>query len=82
MLKIRLKRHGRKKYALYRIIVIDSTKRREGKAIEEVGFYNPFTKETRLNLYRIDKKIQEGAQLTHTVHYLIKNCKHKYDNLT
>ena len=54
MLKIRLKRQGRKKQAVYRVIVIDSRKRRDGKALEEVGFYNPLTKETRLNFERIE----------------------------
>ena len=71
MLKIRLKRLGRKKRACYRIIVIDSKKRRDGKAIEEVGFYNPLTKETKLNIDVIEKRIETGAQLTPTVKYLL-----------
>jgi len=75
MLKIRLKRYGRKKQAIYRIIVIDSKKRRDGRALEEVGFYNPLTKETKLNIEKIENRIHNGAQLTKTVANLIKNIK-------
>ena len=76
MLKIRLKRYGRKKQAMYRIIVIDSKKRRDGRAIEEVGFYNPLTKESQLNISKIEKRIYEGAQLTNRVKNLINNIKY------
>lgn len=71
MLKIRLKRLGRKKKASYRIIVIDSKKRRDGRAIEELGFYNPLTKETKINIESIQNRVKQGAQLTMTVKYLI-----------
>ena len=75
MLKIRLKRYGRKKQAVYRIIVIDSKKRRDGKALEEVGFYNPFTKETKINTERIKHRISQGAQLTNTVNNIVNKIK-------
>lgn len=71
MLKIRLKRQGRKKQAIYRIIVIDSRKRRDGRALEEVGFYNPLTKETKLRIDKIEQRVRQGAQLTNTVKYLV-----------
>lgn len=71
MLKIRLKRFGRKKKAVYRIIVIDSKKRRDGRALEEVGFYNPFTKEKKVNIEKIHNRITQGAQLTHTASNII-----------
>nr|YP_009296297.1 ribosomal protein S16 [Sebdenia flabellata]AOM65232.1 ribosomal protein S16 [Sebdenia flabellata] len=71
MLKIRLKRCGRKRQPSYRIIVIDSKKRRDGKAIEEVGFYNPITKQAKLNILKIQERISQGAQLTKTIHNLI-----------
>jgi len=81
MLKIRLKRHGRKKQAIYRIIVIDSRKRRDGRALEEVGFYNPYTKETRLKIDKIEQRIYQGAQLTNTVKNLVKKVQNKnYDD--
>lgn len=71
MLKIRLKRYGRKKQAAYRVIVIDSKKRRDGKAIEEVGFYNPLTKETKLDIEKIEYRVSQGAQLSKIVNRLI-----------
>nr|YP_009773988.1 30S ribosomal protein S16 [Caulacanthus okamurae]QIZ74605.1 30S ribosomal protein S16 [Caulacanthus okamurae] len=67
MLKIRLKRFGRKKQPSYRIIIIDSRKKRNGKAIEEVGFYNPLNKQIKLNKQIIEKRLQEGAHMTKTV---------------
>ena len=77
MLKIRLKRYGRKKQAIYRIITIDSKKRRDGKALEQVGFYNPLTKEIKLNIEKIEERIHQGAQLTKTVKNLVNNTKNK-----
>nr|WCH56220.1 ribosomal protein S16 [Calliblepharis sp.] len=74
MLKIRLKRFGRKKQPSYRIITIDSRKKRDGKPIEEIGFYNPITKQTKLNMNIINKRLQEGAQMTITVHNLVNKC--------
>ena len=71
MLKIRLKRCGRKKKAVYRIIIIDSKKRRDGKALEEVGFYDPIQKNKKIDLEVIERRIQQGAQLTKTVKYLL-----------
>nr|YP_009397335.1 ribosomal protein S16 [Thuretia quercifolia]ARW66521.1 ribosomal protein S16 [Thuretia quercifolia] len=71
MLKIRLKRLGRKKRACYRIIVIDSRHKRDGKAIEELGFYNPLSKQSKVNLNKIQERIANGAQLTNTVKNII-----------
>lgn len=74
MLKIRLKRLGAKKTPAYRIIVINSTTKREGKPIKELGYYNPKTK-----IMKFDKEaaldwVKKGAQPTETVQYLIDNC--------
>lgn len=77
MLKIRLKRNGRKKQAIYKIIVIDSKKRRDGRALEEIGFYNPFTKVIKFNIEKVEKRITEGAKLTNTVKNLFKKVKQK-----
>nr|UNJ16316.1 ribosomal protein S16 [Boldiaceae sp.] len=71
MIKIRLKRCGRKKQPVYRIVIINAKTRRNGKPIEEVGYYNPRTKETKLNSDRITKKLAEGAQATKTVNYIL-----------
>ena len=74
MLKIRLKRLGAKKAPTYRVIVINSTTKREGKPVEELGYYNPKTKEMKLNKEHALEWIKKGAQPTDTVKYLIANC--------
>ena len=74
MLKIRLKRLGAKKAPTYRVIVINSTTKREGRPIEELGHYNPKTKEMKLNKEAAEAWIKKGAQPTETVKYLIANC--------
>lgn len=71
MLKIRLKRIGRKKRPSYRIIAIDSRKRRDGQPIEELGFYNSLTKNSKFNIIKIKQHIENGAQLTDKVKYLL-----------
>ncbi len=73
MVKIRLKRFGDKKNAIYRIIVINSAAKREGRPIEQVGFYNPKTKELRLDKTKATEWLKKGAQPTDTVKYLIDN---------
>ena len=74
MLKIRLKRLGGKKSPAYRIIVINSTTRREGRPVQELGHYNPKTKLMKLDKASALDWVKKGAQPTETVAYLIKNC--------
>ncbi len=74
MLKIRLTRFGAKKNPSYRIIVINSTTKREGRPVQELGHYNPKTKVMKLDLAAAQEWIKKGAQPTETVAYLIKNC--------
>lgn len=74
MLKIRLKRLGAKKNPTYRIVVINSTTKREGAPIQELGHYNPKTKVMVLDKKSATDWISKGAQPTQTVAYLIKNC--------
>lgn len=74
MLKIRLKRLGAKKAPIYRVIVINSTTKREGRPVQELGFYNPKTKEMKLDKASAESWISKGAQPTDTVAYLLKNC--------
>lgn len=66
MLKIRLKRYGRKKKPSYRIVVIDSRKRRDGQPIEEIGFYDPINDMMTINFNRWDKYLTCGAQASPT----------------
>ena len=74
MLNIRLKRLGAKKNPTYRIIVINSTTKREGRPIQELGHYNPKTKVMKMDKASALDWISKGAQPTETVAYLIKNC--------
>ncbi len=75
MVKLRLKRYGKKREVSYRIIAIHSTSRREGRPLEELGFYNPRTDETRLNVPAIIKRLKEGAQPTETVRNILQKAK-------
>lgn len=72
MLKIRLKRLGRKKKPFYRIIAIDSRSKRDGKPIEELGFYNPLNKDKQINIIKIQDRIKDGAQITEAVKNIIQ----------
>ena len=75
MLKIRLKRLGAKKQPSYRIIVINSTTKREGKPVQELGYYNPITKVMKFDKAAALEWISKGAQPTERVQYLLKHCK-------
>ena len=74
MLKIRLKRLGAKKNPTYRVVVINSTTKREGRPVQELGHYNPKTKEMKLDKVAALDWVKKGAQPTETVAQLIKNC--------
>ncbi len=74
MVKIRLKRLGYKKNPVYRIVVLNSTTKREAAPIQQLGFYNPKTKEMQLDKASALDWIKKGAQPTQTVKFLIDNC--------
>ena len=74
MVKIRLRRMGRKKTPHYRVVVINSKEKREGRPIQELGYYNPKTKEMKLDKEAALDWVKKGAQPTDTVKYLIDNC--------
>ena len=71
--KIRLRRMGAKKAPFYRIIVADSRSPRDGRFIEEVGYYNPMTTpvELKVDAEKVEKWLQSGAQPTETVKSLL-----------
>jgi len=75
MMKLRLKRFGKKFEASYRIVAVNSTSRRDGRPLAELGFYNPRTKETRLDVPAIVTRIKQGAQPTDTVRRLLEKAK-------
>ena len=74
MVKLRLKRYGKKKQVSYRIVAINSSDRRDGRPLEELGFYNPRTDETRLDVPAIVKRLKEGAQPTQTVRNILQKA--------
>jgi small subunit ribosomal protein S16 len=74
MIKIRLKRFGKKRAASYRIVAINSRDRRDGRPLEELGYYNPISDELTLKVEAITKWLAVGAQPTQTVRdILVKN---------
>ena len=72
MIKLRLKRFGKKKEASFRIVACNSTSRRDGRPLEELGFYNPRTKETRLDTEALRHRLTQGAQPTNVVRTLLE----------
>ncbi len=74
MIKLRLKRFGKKREASYRIVAMNSDDRRDGRPLEELGFYNPRTDETRLEIPAIVRRLQQGAQPTKTVQHILEKA--------
>ena len=71
--KIRLKRQGKKFYAFYRVVVVDSRKKRDGKVIEEIGTYNPNTQPSTIQIKsdRAQYWLGVGAQPSEPVFKLL-----------
>lgn len=74
MLKLRLKRVGKKRQPCYRIVVMNSLTKRDGRAIDEVGYYSPITKQSFIKKDKINYWLKVGAQPTETVKNLIKKA--------
>ena len=74
MVKIRLKRMGAHKKPFYRVVVADSRAPRDGKFIEEIGYYNPLTDpaDIKIDGEKAKKWLSSGAQATETVRSLFK----------
>ena len=72
MIKLRLKRFGKKKEASFRLVACNSTSRRDGRPLEELGFFNPRTKETRLDTEALRVRLSQGAQPTDAVRSLLE----------
>jgi len=72
MIKLRLKRFGKKREASFRLVACNSTSRRDGRPLEELGFYNPRTKETRLDTEALRIRLGQGAQPTDAVRTLLE----------
>lgn len=74
MLKLRLKRIGRKKQPAYRLVIMTSTSRRDGRPIDEVGYYNAITKQSFFDVPKITKWLNNGVKPTQTVSNLLKKA--------
>ncbi len=72
--KIRLKRMGAKKAPFYRVVVADSRSPRDGKFIEEIGYYNPIKEpvDIKVDKEKAEKWLKSGAQPSDTVKSLFK----------
>ncbi len=72
--KIRLRRMGAKRAPFYRVVVADSRYPRDGRFIEEIGYFNPMTEpaEVKIDADKAKKWIANGAQPTDTVKSLLK----------
>ena len=72
--KMRLRRLGAKKAPFYRVIVADSRSPRDGRFIEEIGYYNPLTEpaEVKIDAEKAKAWLANGAQPTETVKSLLK----------
>ena len=77
--KIRLRRIGKnpKKKPFFRLSVFEETRNRDGRYIEEVGYYNPLTGIVKLKEERIDFWIKRGAQASPTIKSLLKKSRIK-----
>ena len=78
MVTIRLARGGSKKRPFYHVVVADSRRARDGKFIEQIGFFNPIARgqeeRLRINQERIDHWVGLGAQVSDRVKSLVKQA--------
>ena len=74
MLKLRLKRIGRKRSPSYRLVIMENTCRRDGRPIEEVGYYDPISKNYKFDQEKIKKWLTYGVKPTETVSNLLKKA--------
>ena len=74
MLKLRLKRIGGKRSPSYRLVIMENTSRRDGRPIEEVGYYNPISKNYKFDKAKIQKWLGYGVKPTQTVWNLLRKA--------
>jgi small subunit ribosomal protein S16 len=75
MLKLRLKRTGRKRSPSYRLVIMENSSRRDGRPIEELGYYDPLTKNYKFEVDKIKKWLSYGVKPTETVSSLLRKAK-------
>ncbi len=76
MVVIRLRRGGAKKKPFYRIVAVDSRKKRDGAVLEILGYYDPKTEPTtiKVDLEKYNKWVERGAQVSEAVKNLVKKA--------
>ena len=74
MLKLRLKRIGRKRSPAYRLVVMENLARRDGRPVEEVGYYDPISKKSKFDVEKIQKWLNYGVKPTEVVSNLLKKA--------
>ena len=75
MLAIRFKRVGRKHQPSFRVVIAEKRSKRDGLSVDDIGFYNPITKEFGVKKERLEHWLKVGAKPTPTVHNLLVNHK-------
>jgi len=75
--KLRLTRMGNKKRAFYRIVAAEAQSRRDGRPLEYLGYYNPMVEpaEIKVDMEKVQKWLDTGAEPTDTVRSLLKKAK-------
>jgi small subunit ribosomal protein S16 len=71
MLKIRLKRTGRKNQPFYKIVLMENLSKRDGKSILELGYYDPILKRLHIDKLSLSNCLKKGAYPTDTIRHLI-----------
>jgi small subunit ribosomal protein S16 len=74
MLKLRLKRTGRKRSPSYRLVIMENTSRRDGRPIDELGYYDPISKKYKFDSDKIKKWLSYGVRPTQTVFNLLRKA--------
>ena len=74
MLKLRLKRIGKKRSPSYRLVIMEKTCRRDGKPVAELGYYDPISKKYNFDIINIKKWLSYGVKPTKTVLSLLKKA--------
>ena len=75
MVRVRLKRTGTRNAHCFRVVVMDQRSSRDGKAIEELGFYDPRSKEEKVNLERADYWKSVGASFSPTANAIVERIR-------
>jgi len=71
MIKLRFTRIGKRNEPAFRIVAMEARSKRDGEALEYLGFYNPISKAVQINKERIEYWLHQGAQPSSTVKYLL-----------